>query len=410
MYINYKLSNMDYKELMEWASPRQLEILEALISTNNKTKAAANLGISTSTVSSCVRRVQAKAAKQGYSPKHDMVHTAPDTHIVKGVSSYYDEKGNLSRQWVKTDLKKGAELEAMKAFAEGLAEDLAGKHTISAKPTNTNNELMSCYVIGDHHLGMLAHAAITGGDDYNIDKAESLLVEAFDKLITRGVDASTGLLVNLGDFLHANDLTNTTQSGHVLDVDGHFSRAYKAAGSLLRLIVSMMLAKHEKVVVLNARGNHDRDAALSLNIMMEVLYENDPRVEVLDNVSKFVSYTYGSNLVVTHHGDRMTPQKVYEHVTRTMSKQWGDTTHRFCWMGHIHHKTAREIGGMVVESWNVLSPVDNWHADSGYGSDRSMTCVVLHKEYGEYIRHKVGIKELDVDRLNSFTQGALHGS
>ena len=115
---------MDYSSLKEWASPRQLEILEALILTKTKAQAAKNLKLSEATVYSCIRRVQAKAAKQGYSPEHDMTHTAPDTHIVKGVSSYYDDKGNLSRQWVKTDLKKGAELEAIKAFAQGLAEDL----------------------------------------------------------------------------------------------------------------------------------------------------------------------------------------------------------------------------------------------------------------------------------------------
>jgi len=401
---------MNYIALKEWASPRQLEILDALNTNPSISKVAKQLGISASTVNSCITRVKAKAARQGYSPSHDMIHTSPESHIVKGVSSYYDEKGNLSRQWVKTDLKKGAELEAIKSFVEGLAEDLKNKHINITSPTNTDTDLMSCYVIGDHHLGMLAHAATTGDEDYNIDRAEALLVDAFDKLITRGVDAHTGLLVNLGDFLHANDTTNTTQSGNVLDVDGHFSRAYTAAGALLRRVVNMMLEKHEKVVILNARGNHDRDAALSLNILLKVLYEDDPRIEVLDNVSKFVSFQFGSNLIVTHHGDRMTPQRVYEHVTRTMSKKWGDTTHRFCWMGHIHHKTAREIGGMVVESWNVLSPVDGWHAESGYGSDRSMSCVVLHSQYGEYIRHKVGIKELNDDKITTNTARNYHGS
>ena len=401
---------MNYTALKEWASPRQMEILDALIATNSQRLAAKQLGISPSTVASCLLRVNSKAARQGYSPTHDMVHTAPDTHIVKGVSSYYDENGNLSRQWVKTDLKKGAEAEAIKSFVEGLAEDLKGKHTIITKPTDTDSDLMSCYVIGDHHLGMLAHAAITGGADYDIEKAKSILIDATHTLIARGVDATTGMLVNLGDFLHANDATNMTQSGNILDVDGHFSRAYEAAGSLLRLMINMMLEKHEKVVILNARGNHDRDAALSLNIMIKALYEDEPRVEVLENVSKYVSYSFGSNLIVTHHGDRMTPQRVYEHVTRTMSKQWGDTDHRFCWMGHIHHKTAKEIGGMIVESWNVLSPVDNWHAESGYGSDRSMTCVVLHSKYGEYIRHKVGIKELNDVKIEPNVLGDSHGS
>jgi hypothetical protein len=38
---------------------------------------------------------------------------------------------------------------------------------------------------------------------------------------------------------------------------------------------------------------------------------------------------------------------------------------------------------MVFEVWNVLANPDSWHADSGFGSSRSMTCVVLSEEYGE---------------------------
>jgi hypothetical protein len=39
-----------------------------------------------------------------------------------------------------------------------------------------------------------------------------------------------------------------------------------------------------------------------------------------------------------------------------------------------------------------------------------MTCVVLHGEHGEYIRHKVGITELNSDRINQNTTGDSHGS
>lgn len=385
---------MDLEKLKEWATDRQIDYIDAIIEHGSQRKAATALDISHQVIGRAIRAIKRRAAKQGYSPDHDMTHTAPESHIVKGVSTLYGDDGQVKQQWVRTDINKSDQAEALIAFTEGLASDLKGVHQEVDAPELYDESLMSCYIIGDHHMGMLAHAAITGADDYNIHQAESLLVNAVDKLVSRGSCSHTALLVNLGDFLHANDASNLTQSGHVLDVDGHFARAFEAAGRTFRIMIHRMLQTHKEVVVLNARGNHDRDSSLMLNILLKTLYADDPRVVVLDNVSKFVSYKFGKNLIVTHHGDKINPQRVYEHVTRSMAKDWGNTEHRFCWMGHIHHKEAKEIGGMLCESWNVLAPVDSWHADSGYGSSRSMSCVVLHKEFGEEVRHKVGIKHL----------------
>ena len=73
-------------------------------------------------------------------------------------------------------------------------------------------------------------------------------------------------------------------------------------------------------------------------------------------------------------------------------KEWGESKHTFVWTGHIHHKNQEEYGGAIFESFNILAPPDAWHAASGYSSSRSMSCIVLHQEFGEEGRLKVNIK------------------
>jgi predicted phosphodiesterase len=203
------------------------------------------------------------------------------------------------------------------------------------------------------------------------------------------------VLINLGDFFHANDLKNQTPgSGHGLDVDGRAGMIIRAAGQLYKRLVTRMLETHNEVWIVNVRGNHDPDAALWLNEMVKLYYEKETRVKVYDNYNKFINFTWGDNLVVLHHGDKINLQRIYETITRVLAKEWGESKHRFAWTGHIHHKQAHEVGGLNHESWNVLPPPDAWHAASGYGASRSMTAVLLHKVLGEHSRFKVGASEL----------------
>ncbi|TNF08539.1 MAG: hypothetical protein EP323_01265 [Gammaproteobacteria bacterium] len=270
--------------------------------------------------------------------------------------------------------------------------ELSGLNEPTKAPKDADADLMSCYLIGDHHFGMYAWSEETGGDDYDTDISSELLMQTTRRLVDRSPNAETGVLINVGDFLHANDTTSQTPSSkHALDTDGRMGRVGRLAGLLLKALIHRMLKKHKKVVVINARGNHDPDASMWLNEVVRAYFHNEPRVEVKDNFSKFVWFDFGQNLIVVHHGDKIRRSQMYEAVTRNLSEQWGKCKHRFGWTGHIHHKDAEEVGGMMFESWGVLAPPDAWHAASGYVAERSMTCVVLHKERGEEIRYKVKV-------------------
>ena len=354
---------------------------------------ALEVGITERNVMGICQRLKAKAAKQGYAPSHDMTHTVPDGFTVKGVSTYYNDEGQPVGQWVKSSADKEALFEqALEAFKEGLVEDVAGKAIPIESPKHEKDkDLIACQVLGDHHLGMLAWPPETGAPAWDLNIACATLFNAVDTLAHASSHAGTGCLINLGDFFHANSLKGTTGNDTPLDVDGRAGRIINRAGKLYKRVVTRMLESHDEVWIINVRGNHDPDAALWLNEMLKMYYENEPRVKVFDNYNKFIHFTWGENLVVMHHGDRINTQRVYESVTRNLAKEWGETKHRFAWMGHIHHKQAQEMGGMLLEHWNALPSQDAWHAGSGYGSSRSMSSVLLHKTLGEYSRFKVSV-------------------
>ena len=188
----------------------------------------------------------------------------------------------------------------------------------------TDDDLMVSYIIGDHHLGMLAHHTETMGEDYDVKISQRLLENAVDRLVSVAPAGKVGVLVNLGDFMHVNDSTSSTpNSKNLLDSDGRYSKTIRAASNVIKRTVLRMLEKHAEVWLVNVRGNHDPDAALWLNEVMRLYFEEDPRVNVFDNASKFIWWQWGKNLVVTHHGDRIKMSNLHGSIVSQSKARMG---------------------------------------------------------------------------------------
>lgn len=375
---------------------RQVEALNAVIKTKSHRQAAKLLGISSQAVDGLVKRVLKNAGEGGYAPKQNLNHPVIPGFATKRVSTAYNKDGDIALQWHIQEAEKQSLEEIQQGLIEAFSE-LRGRYKTIPEPKNNNKDLASCYNIGDHHFGMYAWSDETGSDDYDTDIAEKLLISATQKLVARSPDSELGVLINLGDFLHANDSTSTTPaSKHALDTDGRMGRVGRRAGLLLKSLIELMLIKHKRVLVINSRGNHDPDASMWLNEVLRAYFCNEKRVEIKDNYNKFVWFTFGRNLVVTHHGDKITWAKMHEAVTRNLSKEWGECRFRYGWTGHLHHESSKEIGGMKFERFGVLAPPDAWHSGSGYGSERTMTCIVLHKEKGRDTRLEVNVDEIEL--------------
>lgn len=388
------MDKVDPRSLLEFArSESQTRVLEAVIQHGSNTKAADALGMNRRGIDKTMKRIEGYAAAKGVAPHRSLVHQTAEGFDAKRVSTAYKEDGSVALQWVIQEPQKRSLKERLDLMIEGVKEDLDGFKKAKEAPAVVDSDYLACYFIGDHHFGMLCDSETkVDDDDWDVKIATQILIDATARLSSRVGNAKTGVLVNVGDFFHADSSANTTTKGTPVDVDTRIGKTFKLAGRLFQVLIDRMLETHEEVVIINVRGNHDSDMACHLSSCLELLYSKEPRVNVLPNYSKFISYQWHNNLFVFHHGDRIKHEQILQTVIKNLDDEWAESKNRYCHLGHIHHHVAREVGTMHFEHWGSLTSTDQWHSDAGFGSERSMTAVVYHKDSGEDSRVKIKVE------------------
>lgn len=375
-------------DLLSYATPRQQEYLNALKAAGSVPKAAQQLGVARSTLERSLRHLKARAASRGHSPQHDMTHVVPEGYRVKGVSTYYDNDGKVRGQWVKSKADDAAREQMLRDAYEVLAADLP-----KVAPMQTLkrciSDLVTLYTLTDCHVGMYSWADETG-DDWDLDIAEQTLLGCFVEMIKATPDAEVGFINQLGDFLHYDSLLPLTPtSGHVVDADSRYSKMVTTAVRILRSVITMALEKHNKVVVLLAEGNHDLASSVWLRVMFKSLYENEPRVEIIDSPLPYYVYEHGKTMLAFHHGHLKKNDQLPLLFATQFPELWGTTKWRYCHTGHRHHTDEKEHSGMYVVQHPTLAARDAYAARGGWQSNRLVTSITYHKEYGQVVRNTV---------------------
>jgi hypothetical protein len=378
-------------KLRDWATPRQAEIFDAVEKYGTQRAAAEALGLSHGTVGDSIQAVKQKAAKMGYAPEHDFTRAVPDGFVAHGVSTYYNKDGVPSGQWVKASADKDRQEAIFREACAAMAETLP-RVKPAPMPKGTSEALCNLYTFTDYHLGMLAWGKETGAD-WDLKIAERTLIAAFAHMIEAAPKAGTAFIAQLGDFLHSDGsggmLPVTPLHSNILDQDGRYSKIVGVAIRVLRRIVDFALERHEKVVVLMAEGNHDLSSSVWLRAMFRALYENEPRVTVIDSESPYYAWQHGTNMLGFHHGHLTRKESMPLLFASKFPGMWGATTKRVIHTGHQHHKDEKEHNGVTVVQHRTLAANDAHSARHGYVSERSAQAITYHAEYGEVARNIV---------------------
>lgn len=378
-------------KLREWATPRQLELIDAINKHGSGGKAAKALGVHKSVVNDSIASLKKRAAKSGYSPAHDMIRTVPDGYAVKGVSTYYNADGKPAGQWVKSSVDQERMQEIMREAIAALADDLPRQAPLPA-PNVTHANLANVYTLTDSHVGMLAwhKENLDANGDWDLEIAERTLAGCFEHMVNSSPAAKVGIVAQLGDFLHSDGLAAVTPtSGHLLDQDGRFPKVVKSAIRILRRVVNFALSKHEKVVVLMAEGNHDLASSVWLRAMFSALYENEPRVQVIDSEMPYYVYQHGSTMLAWHHGHLKKNEGLPLLFASQFPKIWGNTSKRYVHCGHRHHVEEKEHSGMTVVQHSTLAARDAYASRGGWMSERQCKAITYHSEFGEVARNTI---------------------
>lgn len=378
-------------KLLEYATERQRDILTAIETHGSQRAAAEALGLARGTISSAIASVQARAAKMGWSPSHDMTRTVPDGFRVKGTSTLYGEDGKPKLQWVKSQVDQERQEAIFREACAAMAETLP-RVKPAPRPAKTDAALCNLYTLTDCHVGALAWHK-EGGSDWDVKIAERTLVAAFAHMVNAAPAAKIGFINQLGDFLHSDGsnglLPVTPMHGHVLDQDGRFSKIVGAAIRILRRIVDFALEKHEQVVVLLAEGNHDMSSSIWLRAMFKALYENEPRVSVIESELPYYAYQHGSTMLAFHHGHMKKNDDLPLLFAAQYPKVWGNTTKRYAHTGHRHHTEEKEHSGMIVIQHPTIAARDAYAARGGWLAERSATAITYHERFGQVARNTV---------------------
>lgn len=316
---------------------------------------------------------------------------AKSDELVRATSTLFDANGEVKLRWVKADKAKDAE--RFKEWAQTLAEELP-KVMASNADGNYSDDTLTVIPFGDPHLGLHSWARETG-DDFDLKIATTDLCNAVDHLVKRTPKSKECLIANLGDYFHADNSTGETTRGHnKLDTDTRWAKVLLAGLKAMRQCITSALEHHEKVTVINAIGNHDDHSSMFLTIALSNIYENEPRLKIIDNPTLVHYYQFGTNMIVVHHGHTIKMDKLPLVAAAEQPKMWGDTKNRYAYTGHIHHDSKKEFNGMVVESFRTLAAREAWAASMGYQSGRDMKAIVHHREYGEVARYVVSVDML----------------
>lgn len=383
-------------QLRSFATQRELDYIQAIDEHGSLIRAAKALGVARGTMHSAFRSLRHRAAIKGYSPEHNLTHPVAPGQRLRGASQLY-RRGEAEPllEWVKStaddDARYAIQQEAFKALAESLP-----RVKPLPPPKKCSDALCNVYTLTDSHVGALCWEQ-EGGSNWNLKIAEQTLTKCFEQMIQGSPRAKVGIVAQLGDFLHTDGLTPATPtSGNILDADSRFEKIVQVAVRILRRVVDLSLMHHEQVIVLLAEGNHDPSSSVWLRTMFKALYENEPRVMVIDSPLPYYCHQHGETMLAWHHGHLKKNAELPLLFAAQFPKVWGNTTKRYAHTGHRHHSEEKEHSGMTVTQHPTLASRDAYAARGGWIAERSATAYTYHATKGRVASNTVSADAVEV--------------
>jgi hypothetical protein len=330
-----------------------------------------------------IRNLKKRAARSGHAPGYKHHERVLPGFQTKFITARYDADGNLAGEYHRQEPDKAREQELLRQFVDGLNAEIKQVAPTKFKALKgADPDLMAGIFIGDAHVGQYSYSPETRQGDFDTDIATAQIRAAIDYLVDKAPNAKTGLLVDVGDALHADSAHNQTFGGTPVDVDTRYHRTLDALALVMRYAINRMLEKFQQVIVVVARGNHNDSSAIAIQLMLKYCYEREKRVNILPTKGYFHYVHFGQWLIAVHHGDKVKSERLPGILARDLPELWGQTTHRMWALGHIHHQNLRELDGCKIRTFGTLAAPDGWHSSKGYGAERAMEMLVFRRSGG----------------------------
>jgi predicted phosphodiesterase len=236
----------------------------------------------------------------------------------------------------------------------------------------------------DLHFGKHGWADETG-ESYSRVEAGELLIEHTQHLADMiGNFGKPELIVSASgsDWFHIDNLESTTTRGTPQDTDGTYTQIFMEGCDLARDHVNM-LRQIAPVQWLPVAGNHDRQSATSMMMVLSAYFHKDNDVDVRRSPAQTQYSLYGNSLLGFMHGDLIKPQDAHAVMAKQARDLYKQSEYQYMFTGHLHHEVIREIHGITTIQLKSLSGADRFHSSHGYiTSGRALQAFVVSKDRG----------------------------
>jgi hypothetical protein len=245
----------------------------------------------------------------------------------------------------------------------------------------------------DVHIGKLALALETG-EEYNTEIAFNRVIEGVTGLISKaqGFDIDRVLFCVGNDILHTDNCMSSTTKQTYQDTDSKWWQHFEIALELYVKCVEI-LRQVAPVDVVHSMSNHDFVSGFHLAQSLKAWFRNTDDVTFDISVAPRKYYRFGSNLIGLEHGDGAKFDKLPLLMASEKPQEWANTTHRYWYLHHIHHKVkhrwldAKDYIGVTVEYMRSPSSSDSWHSSKGFkGVPRAVEGFIHSKDSGQIAR------------------------
>lgn len=340
-----------------------------------------------------VRRWLAALQATGYDPENGRYHRNPADQSVSGYSTLVrfpdgDPFGRVL-EWVKTNRTIADQLASINRVIESLCEEIRPIDSVQYSGESHNPDLITVIPIGDPHIGLLTWKAEVG-EDWDLKIAERVFRTVFARLLAKLPDTDECVLVNTGDFFHADNIAGeTSRSKHKLDLDGRHGKWIDAGGVIIVMMLDACLRKYKRVTFVNVTGNHDDIMGRFLGTLSDFTFRNEKRLTVLKGDSPRQYQQRGIVGMGFAHCHLCKPSQLPQAFACDVPEIWGATKLRMYFTGHVHHDSQtvyKDNNGVIVVSAGIIPPRDAYAYGAGYSAHRTMCGWVLDTKRGEIDR------------------------
>jgi len=190
-----------------------------------------------------------------------------------------------------------------------------------------------------------------------------------------------------GDLINMDTFQGTTTSGTPLDNCMGATEAYMQAFDAMHWAVTYIKAHCDNLVVVYVPGNHDRLSSFHLAHALSRSIECDKITWDVKYEERKV-HVWHNNFNAFEHGDKRSKNNPLIFATE-YPKEWGNTTNRTLFKGHIHtdrkveYMTSNETAGFIEKTLPSLGKADYYHYSNKFvGNRRSGKLEIQHPTMG----------------------------